>query len=632
MMRPIMPPAGGMMLGFPDVEVSVDTTSSEPAWAILADDDTPSPANIASVSVRELEQADHDRATVERYVDHLLGALRYAHEDLATTPGGISWLDVGRVPVRRLLRQAVRKLLALSSWAPFAQAPQLISNVAGSRLVDEREMSAREYRSCTVTWPGIAYLLGAPAPEESVGHGYASTTEVASATGDDTESLLVGLGSSMPSFVALSWSSRHVDTLVPVLNELARRGRRSLLLDLASDPAQAAPEISNDRIAVRGIPTTTFELSGGIPSPAHRPGSGATACVGRCVVLVDRLAAVVGSLLERSAGCTQPSWAATMHVEPLLADLLRRLQPQALISCNDTSPLGYLAVRTAEAAGVDTVYLQHGAWVGGEVAWPALHSRHVVVMGERDRALARTWMRHPEGAVHVLGQPRFDDLAAVDHVGQRAYLERLLHRRAGQMPDHIAVMATQPVSADRARRQLAAAVDGVRRAGVGWGLVIAAHPAQRHEVLERLLHEVAVTAGALPVVLADPGVAARDCLAGADALMSVSSTCGIEALLLDIPVLELALDAQRTLGLAEHGAAQLCSSAADIGAALGRAVQMPIPPAESKNAVCRWDGRTAAHVADLLEGHTSVHNLQPMSSPSSYGRTDYREESQWRRH
>jgi CMP-2-keto-3-deoxyoctulosonic acid synthetase len=36
---------------------------------------------------------------------------------------------------------------------------------------------------------------------------------------------------------------------------------------------------------------------------------------------------------------------------------LALLAGKPLISCNDTSPLGYLAVRTAEAVGADTVYL-----------------------------------------------------------------------------------------------------------------------------------------------------------------------------------------------------------------------------------------------------------------------------------
>lgn len=437
----------------------------------------------------------------------------------------------------------------------------------------------------------------------------------------------------MPSFVAMSWSSRHVDTLVPVLDELARRGRRSLVLDLASDPAQVFPDVPDDLIAVRRTPTEVLKTSGGVPSASlRRPGSGATACVGACVVLVDRLAAVIAAVLKNSSGCTQPSWAAIVRIESLLTDLLHQLHPQALITCNDTSPLGYLAVRIAEATGVDTLYLQHGAWVGGEVAWPALHSRHAAVMGERDHALARTWMRHPQGMVHVLGQPRFDALASIDRVGQRAYLRRLLHRRVGRIPDQIAVMAAQPVDADRARQQLDVAVDGVRQAGSEWGLVIATHPAQRREVLEQLLQEILAPSDELAVTLTDPAVAARDCLAGADALLSVSSTCGIEALLLDIPVLELSLDTRRTLGLAEHGAAQLCSSSDEVGAALGRAALMPTPSSEIKNAVCRWDGRTAAHIADLLESHTSVHDLQPASSPPSYGRTDDREEFQWRRH
>ncbi|MET9802495.1 hypothetical protein [Streptomyces sp. NPDC006368] len=36
-------------------------------------------------------------------------------------------------------------------------------------------------------------------------------------------------------------------------------------------------------------------------------------------------------------------------------------------------------------------------------------------MGERDLPLAKAWVRHPAAEVHVLGQPRFDALAALSH-------------------------------------------------------------------------------------------------------------------------------------------------------------------------------------------------------------------------
>jgi hypothetical protein len=284
---------------------------------------------------------------------------------------------------------------------------------------------------------------------------------------------------------------------------------------------------------------------------------------------------------------------------------LGAIRRRALICCNDTSPLGYLAVHAAEAAEANTVYVQHGAWVDREVAWRALHSRHIIVMGRRDQELAAAWACHPDASVHILGQPRFDALAAIDRAIQRQLLRKLLRSRCGGVPDRVAVMATQPVSAERARRQLEAMRDGVRLAGPGWGLVVALHPAQEHALVERLLHECLAVAGDMPVVaLADPGVGARDCLGGADALVTVSSTCGIEALLLGVPVVELALDGEETLGLASSGAAQPCTSATAIAAALVQAATTIPPPLHVKDAVCRWDGHAAADVADLLESFT----------------------------
>ncbi len=619
-------PSGGILLGFPGISAMPRTAAAQPTWALLADGATSRPQGFPAVRVSELEHVVHSRTAVEHCVDRLLDVLRHEHERLAVTPGGISWLDVHQVPARRLLRQAVRKLLALGSWPPFAQAPQLITDVGGSPFVADRETSAREYRSYTLTWPGIAYLLGAP---DSEGAGrFRGDADARGASWSGGAALLFGdTGSHRPQFVAVSWSSRHVDTLVPVLEELSRRGKHCLLLDLASDSAQTFPDLGNDRVVIRRLPREVLDTPGGIPSSAlDARRTGATACVGTCVVLLDRLAAVVASILGKTTGCTQPSWSAITRIESLLSDVLRGLRPQALICCNDTSPLGHLAVRVADAAGINTVHLQHGAWIRGEVAWPALHSRHVVVMGERDRDLAATWMRHPDGAIHVLGQPRFDALAAIDRTGQRHYLRTLLHHRAGQTPDRIAVFATQPVSAERLRRQLDVVVDGLTSAGPDWGLVIAPHPAQRYEVLKRLLHEIVRAVDGTPVIaLADPGISARDCLGGVDALLTVSSTCGIEALLLDIPVLELALGTERTLGLAEDGAAQLCTSGPILAAALRRLAALPLPSPKAKNAVCRWDGRTAAHVADLLEIGAQAPDTERPSRPFSFGRANDQE-------
>jgi hypothetical protein len=301
-----------------------------------------------------------------------------------------------------------------------------------------------------------------------------------------------------------------------------------------------------------------------------------------------------------------------VRLEQFLDDVLARLRAQVLLCSNDTSPPGVLAVRAADRAGAETVYIQHGAWIDGQIPWRVQHCRHIAVMGARDVVTSRTWTRCADARTYVVGQPRFDALTMADRTQHRVYLETMLSNQADLVPSRIAVWACQPTGGQRLLRQFDVLVEGLRKAGPGWGLVIAPHPAQQPSAFDPLL----AAAEGIPVALADRDVGARGCLAGADALITTSSTCGIEAVLLDVPVLELTLPASRTLGLAEHRAAQRSASGADIATALAAVERTPAAvrvPAAAKVAICHWDGRAAQAVADI------VSNVLSQDSTATYG-------------
>lgn len=596
-----------LALDDPPVVVGASATdregaAPEPAWMVVLDSSCEHPAtgDVPVIAASELDSVEHDRADVERHVAELVAALWDAYGALARTPSGASWLDVHRVPVLRLLRQVVPKVLALGSWPPFARSPVVASAVDPAASVTERATSASEYRYLTVTWSGIAYLLGAPVREPDRATRVGGRQPVRAV---DYETRVLGVSEPRPEsaeFVAVSWSSRHVDTLRPVLQELARRRLRTAVIDLATEPAQRfGGEVSNS-VATHRLPDVVLEMAGGLPEPPELPRT-ATVAVGAGRIAVDRLLRVVACVADRSAGCTQPSWKAALAVERCLSRALQAARPRALICCNDTSPIGHLAVRVAKSQGLDSLHLQHGAWVPEEVAWPALHCKRIVVMGDRDRDLAEAWATDPDASVHVLGQPRFDALASIDRREQRARLRARLWHPCRPEPERIAVLATQPFGPDDLRRQLDLAVEGVALAGQAWALVVAPHPAQRRQAVEHALLECDATGpGGPPVAVTEEGEGARDCLAGADALLTVSSTCGIEALLIDVPVLELAPACERTLGLAEQCAASRCTAAREVAHALDGATRVGLPPVEVKRAVCAWDGDSARRIADLL--------------------------------
>ncbi|MFY1658804.1 hypothetical protein [Micromonospora sp. WMMD1274] len=541
----------------------------------------------------ELEIESADRQTVRRLTEQLMTALEGFVKAGVTTPGRASWLHIHHIPVRRLLGQVVRKLLELHSHTPIAVPPELTRSAVDEGLITTRAGNAREYVYYTISWSGLAYILGAPTRRDPLQEPH--PLKLATAAARQTSSRLTEPGNEKAEVVALTWSSRHADTLLPVLAELRRLGQSTMLLDLATDPAQ---QILPSGMPVHRGPTTLLQLDGGIPYlisdradsvNQYLVTAGHPVCLGR----LERLAA---TLVQMSAGCTQPSWLATVAIESWLTNLLTSAKAQVLMVADDIGPLGALAVHVAERLSVATTNVQHGAWTADAISRPALHARIQIVTGDRDAVLARSWVRHPAAEIHVLGQPRFDTLKAIDRGRQRRYLLQLLQSAGHARVDHVIVLACQPAMPQRINRHIALLVDGLRKAQERWGLVLAPHPAQEPALLQNLIRPAQV-----PVVLADAQVGARGCLGGADALASVSSTCGVEAMLLGLPVLEIITGDEPTLGLADHGAALACRTSDDINAALNTITRSRHEtPVRVKDAVCRWRGTTARDIADLI--------------------------------
>ncbi|MCX5317797.1 hypothetical protein [Streptomyces sp. NBC_00154] len=591
-----MTPPKGNALG-----IAWDKFNGKPLWTLIGEGAL---ATMKSdrITASELEALPFDAREAEAQVDQVMEALETYGADLARTPGGAGWLYVQHVPARRLVAQVVRKLAALSAWEPFAKAPGPLRLAPHEGLVGLRPSSSREYRAYTVTWSGIAYLLGAAAPHNPLRPAQLRNLpplSVAAAVPSPTPSELP-----LSEVVALSWSSRHAATLLPVLEELARNGRPSLVVDLATDPAEGCPASGVAGVNLCPPPTGLFNLSGAVDA-LRLQDDGRVVRVDVHEVQLARLVRLLSVLLETGGGCTQPSWQSVVRAETWLDGVLAAARPHTVLVSNDTSPLGALTVHVAQRHGANTVHVQHGAWTAESVARPALHSRDIVVMGQRDLPLAKAWVRHPDAEVHVLGQPRFDALAGLDREAQRRYLENLLGPGPGQGPARIAVWACQPFGPDRLKAQADLLLDGLWKAGGNWGLVIAPHPAQSVDVFAPLIERD----GRPLVAVADPRVGARGCLAGADALASAYSTCGIEATLVGVPVLELGSPGERTLGLSDHGLARRCSTADDVADALV-ALRGPRPPAgrAAPDAVCRWRGDSAAQVARLITRRADGHD------------------------
>lgn len=537
---------------------------------------------------------------LERDVEALMLALTDAYGKAAVTPGGLSWLRVHYVPARRLIRRLVRRLSSIREPAPDIDESQ--------PFVVAHHSAAIGYVSYDVTDAGVAYVLGRQHDEPQ--------PEPATARPEGTEPPTGVAGTPVNPVCAVSWSSRHAATLLPVLLELADRGVPTTVVDASTEPEQRFPEPQTPGITVVRLPDAVFAPEGAPPIPWEGLlADNLYASAGGHGLSLGRLARLVSYVVVRSAGCTQPSWAAALRAERWLDEVLALLRPQVLVCSNDTSPLGVIAVGAAERVGADTVYVQHGAWIDSQVGWRAQHCRHIAVMGARDVRVAQNWTRRADARTHLVGQPRFDVLADIDRTWHRAYLRDLMEEQAQIQPPKIAVWACQPFSEQRLAGQFHVVAEGLRNATRRWGLVIAPHPAQSMSAFIPLLD----SAKDIAVAVAATDVGARGCLAGADALISASSTCGIEALLLDVPVLELTLPATQTLELAEYGAAQRCTSAAEITVSLARIDRTPAAvriPDAAKDSICRWNGRSAVAVADLVVGAMAESSASRRTSPT----------------
>ncbi|MCK6562682.1 hypothetical protein L6R21_26120 [bacterium] len=169
-------------------------------------------------------------------------------------------------------------------------------------------------------------------------------------------------------------------------------------------------------------------------------------------------------------------------------ELLRRARPRHVVVADDTTTHGRLLVLAAQACGIPTLNIQHGA-IADVQHYRQTVAEKLAVWGEHDRALL---VRHGVAAekVVVTGQPRFE--AAATAPAETASL-----RRRYRVPANAKVLlwATTPfvprLSYDvpeRNQRYLAALLE-ILAAEPLWFLLIKLHPRDQREVYEKGLAE-----------------------------------------------------------------------------------------------------------------------------------------------
>lgn len=282
--------------------------------------------------------------------------------------------------------------------------------------------------------------------------------------------------------------------------------------------------------------------------------------------------------------------------EPTLAQIICTLGPDLVVATN--SPRAErAAIHAARASGVPAVCLVD-LFALDEVAWigQAGYADRVCVLSEGVATLMRTAGRRPDEIV-VTGNPAFDRLAAPAAAAAGAAL-RQAHGWDGHQ---VLLWASQAEPHDHpffdrlGDPTLPSQVDAVLLDAFAqrpdWRLAIRLHPSETREL------------GPLPpAVHASPRSEDLAALLHAvDAVLTFSSTVGLEAALVGKPVIQLT--ASLTAASAPYAAMGLAlgvPSVADLPAAVDAVFDGPWRPAAAPPAAGGATARVTAILADLL--------------------------------
>lgn len=213
-------------------------------------------------------------------------------------------------------------------------------------------------------------------------------------------------------------------------------------------------------------------------------------------------------------------------------DLLQRTRPGHVVVADDTTTHGRVLVMAAQALGIPTLNIQHGAIADVQHYRHALADR-IAVWGEHDRELL-VQNGVLESRIVITGQPRFEVAARAD--------EARMVRQALHLPaDHKLILwATTPYVSrlaydfpERNQRYLEALLH-ILSSEKDWRLLIKLHPVDQRPLYERLLRKSAAQLRGRVRLYQQEDI--QELLIGADVLLAWNTSVIQEAALLGKPI------------------------------------------------------------------------------------------------
>lgn len=509
--------------------------------------------------MRQTEVSPGDETLVDEIVD-LLRARSYDE----STPIGIRYFDIMMVPIRRFVRRLIQQILRLTIWDELSETDHLFFVPNRIQVIEPISNTSKGYAFDGLSVPGILYLTK---------HVVGTTVDCPSAERADAlqapkaRDHVCDLEYSHCDVAFLSWTSRHVGTFLPVIEELHKLGIRSLVLDGAkSSKDQLVVENGAvQRIGFSGIFSSQLNSGVRFRNP-HSQLGGSYKLRDNVSVDIRKLTDVVRQVSMWWYGTIfTPSLQESIEFEQFVCESLKSSQVKCLVCANDTSPVGYETVRIARALGVRTIYVQHGAIVPDEVSWKSFQCESISLMGLEDVEKVQGWHRDSNARILVLGQPRFDQICHIDRTKARNSILRLFQERRNETPRRIMLLTPQPTAASRSFAQLNATLQALAQmSDTSWGLIIAVHPAQDTDLYQRWLNLWIQRHGNVNALLSVEAIPFQEYVVASDVMITHYSTSALEAVIAGVPVIEMSFLGSESLHLHEYKVGLAASSPADI--------------------------------------------------------------------
>lgn len=225
--------------------------------------------------------------------------------------------------------------------------------------------------------------------------------------------------------------------------------------------------------------------------------------------------------------------ATRVHVD-ICFDLLARLRPNLALFFNESTLRERTGVRVAQLCGIATVAIQHGLYIGH--VYRPLATDALIVWGRIPRDF---WLALGSAPDRVISAGGFGHESSTETDAWRSDAARPVGN-----PATVLVLGQNPasdISQGTYRASLDALLDGARRLP-GVHFVVRPHPAEPRGPYERAIESQRFSN--LTLRASEPLHAA---LRAADVVVTVFSTAGLEAMMLETPVVVLNASAEPSL-------------------------------------------------------------------------------------